>query len=181
VGEMTDPELAAIEAKAYSVVEKASETLKAQGARLSTWLVLGNGAALAFTLNAAFNGRCSPSMLWGVALFFVIGMAFGFGAVAASYISSLISLLTMMPLHRQIQDARLGKPVTPPKPVTGIMPLPNLILTVISYVALAISTLAFALGMSAPVRYGPAAFEACAAAKPQPPTPARPGSVRPRT
>lgn len=153
--------------RARGIVSDISEGMRTQGARLSTWLVLGNGAALAFTLNAAFNGaRCGPEVIWNASAAFVVGIAAGFAAVAFSYVGSFVNFLQAVANLRALELIHAGKPATPPKRFSGIMPLPNFILMVLSYVALTLSALAFGWGVCAPIRGGAASLEACAKAPP---------------
>lgn len=70
-----------------TVLRDAVGLAQSQGARISTWLIVGNGAGLVFTFNAAVNGTTCPLSLVRTALAsFVLGLVAAYVGVVCSHV-----------------------------------------------------------------------------------------------
>lgn len=77
------------------LLRRAIDTSLSQGSRLSTWIVVGNAAALTFTYKTMVEGsRCGLGLLQSAATCFLAGLVVSVIGAAASYVGSLRHVYT---------------------------------------------------------------------------------------
>lgn len=174
--------------------QKALETVTnntvAQGQRLTTWLMVGNAGALAFSFNAMVQGTgCAPGVLQRATLAFAIGLAAAFAGSVISYAGGIRSVVDVTKVHAAVMSAvhwdgevraalAAGAHLTEEHPL--IQNLANAqrkveartvskVVWASAGIAMALMLVAassFAWGATEPLRLDDAGFRACAAGKP---------------
>lgn len=132
------------------VFQRIGNATSTQGPRLTGWLVVGNGAGLTFTYNAVLQGTtCPPSLIGQTTTAFLIGLVAAFGA-------ALFSLFSNVTILHTVGDTLLGKPQNRLERLTAP-------LTSLGWTSFLVAIAATAFGLSAPLRGGQGAIQACAA------------------
>lgn len=113
------------------------------------WLVVGNGAGLAFTFNAVVSGAgCWPGVLSDAAFAFLAGLIAAFASAALSYAATMQNVFSIARLLQGKKDP-------------GLTPLHKATIGV-GYALLIASAGAAAWGLSGPLRAAPSEIQACA-------------------
>lgn len=154
------------------------------GARISTWLVIGNAGALAIAFGAQLNGTsCEPQLVYRAAMFFALGLGSAFLASVVGWVGSQVGVQTMRKAldastmlanaahHIKELEAR-GIPTKEGDPLQkmydeagetmlGVTYRVTIGLAIASAVLVLLSAAAFAVGVATPLTSPAGAFSSC--------------------
>jgi hypothetical protein len=186
-GDFHDSEIAELDSKIGVLREitwRGYAAAEAQAIRLTSWLLLGNGASLAFTYNAVLSGApgCATAAL-EPGTFFLVGIVAAFSAVSIGYLGQAVGTMTSM---RLLQTSELERLIVIGSAPPQVIPTPLVRRWMLAGVAalstslLALSALALVGGLATPLLDGGDTLAACAKSVSRDATgPGHPSSVLP--
>jgi NADH:ubiquinone oxidoreductase subunit 6 (subunit J) len=147
-------QLDAYKAEARELIKLGIETSQRLGARLSSWIVLGNVGGLVLTFNAIVQGAtCDVAVLRRAGIGFAAGAGLAGAAVVVSYVNNLMNAFAASRLMVDLQRRR-----APRSRQTA-----HWALAILSWLLLAASLAVMSVTVLTPLLGGGAAIQACSA------------------